>query len=387
MPSQTDVEYLKNSLLYSMSLGSRELYHSNVWAWLIKQDPDFVKVFFEDFDGNAYNVLGADRECRHRDLIIWLQKKGATGEKEKYYYVIENKIKSLHSEEQLKGYSENLDKNVFLKGVFTGIKNTLPSDKLEIEKGDDKKFEWRFVDYKRIATEMLRIAKLSQSEQIKSRLAQIEEYCKIIESVDNILNSQLDKTANVLDYKCDDDMNKLSLNDIFVKLKGADFLNYMKKYETHFQALAPSGYKYKAEPSFHNGRATLDFKFDTDKDWKKYAQSLSIGIQLEGYQYRRFVSRNHHHNKDDIFHDFGDSGLWLDSTYDSTHNKSAKTIFGHGTSLKKPYDSYGKESDGYRFVYQYYKVDSKTTYDQLYNAIKDDLTIARKIIIDRGTDK
>lgn len=27
-----DAEFLKNSLLFQMSLGSKELYHSNVWA-------------------------------------------------------------------------------------------------------------------------------------------------------------------------------------------------------------------------------------------------------------------------------------------------------------------------------------------------------------------
>lgn len=40
-------EFLSKSLLYQMSLGSKELYHSNVWAWLIENDTSFIKVFFQ----------------------------------------------------------------------------------------------------------------------------------------------------------------------------------------------------------------------------------------------------------------------------------------------------------------------------------------------------
>ena len=32
------IEKLNHSLTYQMSLGGRELYHSNVWCWLMKQN-------------------------------------------------------------------------------------------------------------------------------------------------------------------------------------------------------------------------------------------------------------------------------------------------------------------------------------------------------------
>lgn len=80
---KTNADILKESLLFQMSLGSKELYHSNVWAWLIDNDHNFIKVFFPDFQQNIFNVLGVSRECRHRDIIIWLQKNGYTDKKEK----------------------------------------------------------------------------------------------------------------------------------------------------------------------------------------------------------------------------------------------------------------------------------------------------------------
>ena len=96
MGMDANADFLKKSLLFQMSLGSKELYHSNVWAWLIENDHDFVKVFFPDFRKDIFNIVGVSRECRHRDVIIWLQKSGDASKEGKYYYVIENKIKSLH---------------------------------------------------------------------------------------------------------------------------------------------------------------------------------------------------------------------------------------------------------------------------------------------------
>ena len=45
--TEEDIKELEKSPIYAMSLGSNELFHSNFWEWLIKQNPEFAKVFFE----------------------------------------------------------------------------------------------------------------------------------------------------------------------------------------------------------------------------------------------------------------------------------------------------------------------------------------------------
>jgi hypothetical protein len=40
------IEILKKSLVFAMSKGSHELFHTNIWAWLIERDKKFCKVFF-----------------------------------------------------------------------------------------------------------------------------------------------------------------------------------------------------------------------------------------------------------------------------------------------------------------------------------------------------
>ena len=40
------IEELHQSPIYAMSLCSKELFHSNFWAWLMEQDERFIELFF-----------------------------------------------------------------------------------------------------------------------------------------------------------------------------------------------------------------------------------------------------------------------------------------------------------------------------------------------------
>ena len=104
-----DIKELGASLIFAMSHGSHELFHSNIWAWLINKDQAFVKVFFPDVKGRFLRVK---REEGNRDLTIWME--NADG-KEKAY-VIENKFKSFPRKGQLLDYREGLN-DKFAEGL------------------------------------------------------------------------------------------------------------------------------------------------------------------------------------------------------------------------------------------------------------------------------
>ena len=117
-----EIKFLKKSLMYQMSLGSRELFHSNVWAWLMEIDNNFIKVFFDDLDIMQYKVVKICREKYNRDITIWLERKNVNIDRF-VYLVIENKIKTLPNIEQLEKYSEDLNGYRISKAVFTGLIN------------------------------------------------------------------------------------------------------------------------------------------------------------------------------------------------------------------------------------------------------------------------
>lgn len=367
---KTDEKFLKESLLYQMSLGSKELYHSNVWGWLIENEPQIIKVFFPAYDEKNYEYKGVDREIKHRDLVIWLHKKGYPQNDEKYFYVIENKIKSLPSKEQLENYTEDLWDNKMLCGAFTGIANPFESSSIKLT-NKTTSGDWSFVPYNEISKGIREIVQKSNNEVIKSKISQINEYCDIIDKIYNIISKALDESGNSFNYDCNKKLWVLNLRDVFVKLKGSHFVNYVNKPENKqvLEKLCPEGYKlHSNKQSFHNGRATLDFCFE-----KKGDDWLLIGIQIEGDQYRFFVCRNGTHGKQDIFDKFKD--VWFDGNF----NKKQKRLFGEPTSMTKIFDSYGKESDEYKFVYQYYTINNQD-YENLFNRIAESLKKAKEAI-------
>ena len=380
---KTRIEFLKNSLLFQMSLGSRELYHSNVWAWLIENDPDFVKVFFPNFQKEVYTVLGVSRECKHRDIIIWLQKTGYKGKKEKYFYVIENKIKSLQQEDQLKNYTENLWESTLLQGTITGIENNLEKDRISFEnKSTKEQVVWEFVGYATISKRIKELAQSSTSKVIKLNLSQIKEYCDIINTLYDILNEALSQNKDFVWYWGNSDnftkeLRDLRIVDMYIKLQGSRFIHYIKSREELFKKLCPIGFRFEVGQSFHNGKATIDVRFTNWKD--KHCDYLTIGVQIEGGQYRLLVQKNGKHRGKEIFEEFKET--WFDANFNYLQ-KECRTIFGEKkTSMRKLFDSYGEGSGDYIFVYQYYNLTKENSrYEILLEEIQKDLTKAKKII-------
>lgn len=44
------LENLESNPIFRMSLTSKELFHSNFWAWMIEAYPETLKVFYPDYD-------------------------------------------------------------------------------------------------------------------------------------------------------------------------------------------------------------------------------------------------------------------------------------------------------------------------------------------------
>lgn len=381
---KTNVEFLKNSLLFQMSLGSKELYHSNVWAWLIENDHNFVKVFFPDFQQDVFEVIGVSRERMHRDIIIWLQKIGYTGKEQKYYCVIENKIKSLHRKEQLEEYTENLGENIILQGAITGIENNLEENRVQIiNKNNKQSVVWNFVDYATISQNIGRIAQNSTCEVIKNHLAQIEEYCNIINAIHGVLFEALEKNDGFVWYWGENDaddfnvkLRELRIEDMYIKLQGSRLIHYLNsKREMIERLLCPIGFRLEIGQGFHNGKATLDIRFTNRND--KPDDYLIIGIQIEGNQYRLLVQQNGTHCGKGIFERF--KGSWFDANFDC--RQKDRYIFGRRTSMKKLFDSYGEGSNDYMFVYQYYTLTKENSrYEVVFENIQKDLAKAKKIV-------
>ncbi len=90
---------LKQNAMFRLSLTSKELFHSNFWAWLIgKYENKFTSVFYPDYDGNS--KVKVRREKHNFDLSLEINDK---------LIIIENKFKSLPNKEQLDEYMKKAE--------------------------------------------------------------------------------------------------------------------------------------------------------------------------------------------------------------------------------------------------------------------------------------
>lgn len=377
MKYEDAVHFLKNSLIFQMSLGSKELFHSNVWWWLINNDNEFIKVFVPDFDISDFDCCGSirsEREKFNRDILIWLEDKNGN----KTHIVIENKIKTLPTIEQLEKYTENLEKYTFRNGVLTGIGEcTLNLNQINSKYGKDRL--WTYVDYNIISKGIKAIAKHSKSSVIKEHIEQINEYCEIIDCLNVILKNNLEKNKNILNYEHDESLEDLRISDIFKKHKCSEFLTYIKTNSSELELMKPFGYNLVINQDFNNGKATLNVRFSNYVD-NKTPYNL-LGVQLEGNQFRIVAEKNANetaNTPDKVFEEF--SNNWFDNEFDKNDNCS---IFGQKTSMKphgkKKYNSYN--TSNYCFVYQYFDLDEiDTNFNALYEKIKYFLKKASKIL-------
>lgn len=107
---EEQLQRLNRSPLFAISLSGKELSHSNFWAWLLEQEVEgkhpFIEVFIPDFYQNGCTFISVEREKKHVDLTITYKNKANETE----VLIIENKIKSIPTKEQLMRYEEELGK-------------------------------------------------------------------------------------------------------------------------------------------------------------------------------------------------------------------------------------------------------------------------------------
>lgn len=108
------INELSNNAMFNVSLTSRELFHTNFWAWLLRKYPQiFTKVFYPKYNGvDNVEVL---REKYNFDLLLKIDDE---------YIIVENKFKSMPYKEQLEKYFEKLNvdkKSIILISYFNPL--------------------------------------------------------------------------------------------------------------------------------------------------------------------------------------------------------------------------------------------------------------------------
>ena len=386
----SDISKLKESPIFALTLGGKELSHSNFWAWLIglknnkKQNP-FVEVFFPEFYKNGYQFENCFREKKNRDITILYKDKSGDGK----CFVIENKIKSIPNTEQLLKYSKPIEKGYqFSKGLLTGIDNTM----------SELPDKWEFMSYEAIAKCIIDTNTKNKTQYS----SMIEAYAKDVLSISNIIKNEVSKYQDQYKVDVDEDIKEIRLADICKKHMAEVFKQEIElaidnskddlKCDWGIPHVYTHFYNSKSIIStiYQMPKEEIDEPINTD-DSKN--EAFRIGIQIEGKEFRIYGGLSNQGRKlnyndvDSLWVKMKDIG-WLEEY--PKEGEKGKTVRGKDSSMRGGNKNKERLSnccsyikDDYAHLYQYWDIKDNTLFSELIEEIKKELGKA-KALIDSG---
>jgi len=351
-------EKLKNNFLFQSSLGSKELFHSNMLAWILEQKNTngeymVLKTFAKDIAGIETNDIkepAFSREEYNLDLILkW------TDEGNMNYIFIENKMKSIPSANQLEEYDIKISRftkkenNTVKKLLLTPFPNTAVFEN-NISTTVDTTINWENISYSaNILPFLHKIALYDFANEDVPFV--VEKYISFLENQHQLLvHFCLDRFSDSFNNrKYDfyvahalDNVRRLRLHDLILKL--AHF-----RIETLLRvSLKNENIEvYRFETAFTNstGISSVDIKISEK-------HHFFIGIQMQGNQFRYYVQTNKSEDiksNERLSVELFNQKLWF---YDIDNQKPLK---GKG-NRKEYYKNLGlKDDDGPRAFCEYNK--------------------------------
>ena len=368
MKNQSEYQYLKDSPMFHFSLHAKELFHSNFLAWL-GMDPDlrgvFINVLTSGFGideetvkswGNEFEVL---REKDNLDLVVkapdHIEKSKRRNANDRtvpgqWYAVIENKIKSVPNKAQLDKYADDISNKC--GGDPIKIERFLLSiceSDIELTGG------WRLVTYSKIA-EALKKSVNQVKDPYKKYI--VSDYIKMVESLINVLNSEEVSLESPFLFRPSRKLDELRISDLVDKRRAARITEIFTK---NTGLNCSSGYT--------NKQSLIE-------TFKRYGD-ISVGIQIQGSQYRHFIMGYIKENEvadrskgflSETRKEFRDKMLTL-------HPDVFESISVRGEN-NRPFNSYDKNKESETFWYQYATIRPDATIQQIMDCIAEDMKTA-----------
>ncbi len=288
------ISNLKNNFLFQMSLSSKELFHSNMLAWLIEQkiNNDFLiaKIFIETITekkiaGNIENIV-VKREELNIDLIIEYDVAGVRN-----YIFIENKMKSIPKNEQLDEYNKKIQGYVLNKKrkIKTIVHNDLLYKKLLIPNEVFIDAKWEVITYKNHVINALKKIQQKLNSNIESNKELywiIKKYNDFLVNITSIFDFYLDKDFENKPY------NFYSLD--FKKIRDIRLHDMILK-NVHERISMILKNKFNS----HDIEINSDFTRSTGISdvFIKLTKEFNMGLQLQGNTLKYFFSC---HKKDNL---------------------------------------------------------------------------------------
>jgi len=373
---------LKNNPLFQLSTGSKELFHSNFLHWLSIKFPKKFGELFEVLCGE--NNLGKFEKCKREEYNIDL-----TLHYENKIIIIENKIKSIPTKEQLDKYVIKISeiyKSYDLVFVFLGLSEPefFETQKYSTNENNNCNF-WKFISYNSLSitmTEIFRHCIIFRIFKLKS-LVYINDYIEFINNLSKLEPYFKTNEREEFNFQSDsilEPFKELRIHDLFLKRKFFSIgeLIRPKVSENIIWYNSPG---WLSENNKWNNTIILKCGFNRGKGTLTMANKISdkwlIGVQLEGDSYRQFLMYSNKINLSEeeqlwiikIADILKKKNLWFDSVLSANWKLDIK---GEGKA-KKGYCQYFTKRKDYQelFLHRYVILKNKIVKDVIDTFIKD----------------
>lgn len=317
------MENLLNSPIYNLSMCSLENFHTCFLNWLGNKYPqETLKLFSNKQVLNPNNIKFETQVQYGIDIKLDLQITIKDGN-ETEFIIIENKLKSYPTVEQLKKYEQ-----AFKEKEATFILLSLAP----ITEIPDS---WQYYSYHKL------------EENLKKQFKELKDYDKYlvddyINVIRNINSAFPTSSTQMFDFYDCTSLDKLGLKDIYIKFKTSELTNIIKK-------------RIKSKDiyighSFHNKKGTIDIVKSILNN------KFHIGIQIEKDQYRyfaRFGNNEDCSTREEITEELFSQNCWFFNTDISTRGKIYKTFLGYKPDFIYRYitlsDLFGKQLENISF--------------------------------------
>ena len=223
---------LSEMAIFKMSLGSKELFHSNFLEFLWDKDNDAFKKTISklcsSFNWQENLEYKFGREKNHFDICIYHEEKKAKKRnksddeeysvKEVYDLIIENKVKSIPYKSQLEEYKGKLVNADNAKYMLLSLMENFEDKSVIYDSG------WEIVHYDSLRDAI--------REYYREDCIYISDYCKFIDKLHELQLCIVPKDPVYLEqelYPCYDEYKKYRLHDLYIKLRGLKFLEFLKR--------------------------------------------------------------------------------------------------------------------------------------------------------------
>ena len=382
--------------IFRLSLGSKELFHSNFLEFLWNMDClMFIRIINKLLpphhglpENISYNFHELSREKENFDICVYhyITLKGK--EHIVYDLIIENKVKSIPSKIQLDDYVKKVMQNKWNNGCPPRyILLTLVDDFADKKKIEDEKI-WTIANYN-ILKEA--IEKEQNCFYTNVGASYVKDYCLFIEQLHKLQHLILSNFENSQLFGDVEEYKQCRLHDLYIKLRCCHFLMLLKD-RIEKQGLPVSFIKeHKNIRAKHIPRVYLNYNIfrgvGQAAAWLYTNTGNSIDdniheIVIQGNQYRHGINSYRYALKD-VDKIKSQQNIWNElnkNQFDANFLQALKKPEKAKKNRNNAFNGYGNE-----YIYRYDLIDKETVTGLLDRMVDDITKVYRHFVPDIGT--